>query len=99
MEAEQAGVELVVLDLKEEAEVGAHFQSADFKVKPEVEAETVFVAKSGVEAQAQAWLQVKAEVKAEAAEVMKRKGREERVNVDPDLCLTLAIIKFILIWC
>ena len=101
MEAEQLGVELVVLDLTEEAEAGAHHQFEDLAVKPKVWAKT---AKSGVKAQAQAWLQVEAEVKAEvkaeaeAAEVMKRKGREERVNVDPDLCLTLAIIKFIWIW-
>ena len=54
MDAEQVGVELVVLDLKEKAEVGARFQPADFEVKPEVGAETVSVAKSGVEAQAQA---------------------------------------------
>ena len=100
MDVEQVGVELVVLDLTEEAEARAHHQFEDLAVEPEVAAKT---AKSGVEAQVQACLQVEAEVEAvagaeveaEATEVMKRKGREERVNVDPDLCLTLAIIKFI----
>ena len=47
MEAEQVEVDLVVLDLTEEAEAGARHQSDDLAVKPEVAAKT---AKSGVEA-------------------------------------------------
>ena len=89
MDAEQVGVELVVLDLTEEAEARAHHQFEDLAVEPEVAAKT---AKSGVEAQVQACLQVEAKVEAiagaevEAAEVTKRKGRKERANVDLNLC-------------
>ena len=36
MDVEQVGVELVVLDLTEEAEAGAHHQFEDLAVKPEV---------------------------------------------------------------
>ena len=88
VEVEQVGVELVVL---EEAEVWA-----DFEVKPEAGAETVSAAKSGVEAQVKARLGVKAEAGAEAEATERSKGREEWVNwnVEPDLYLTIVMIKF-----